>query len=40
MIPLLSLMCGADERTRTAGLLITSELLYHLSYIGADFNFS
>ncbi len=25
---------GADERTRTADLLITSELLYQLSYIG------
>ena len=26
---------GADERTRTADLFITSELLYQLSYIGA-----
>ena len=29
--------CGkkrADERTRTADLLITSELLYQLSYVG------
>ena len=26
---------GADERTRTADLLITSELLYQLSYVGA-----
>ena len=27
--------CGrADERTRTADLLITSELLYLLSYVG------
>lgn len=25
---------GANERTRTAGLRITSALLYHLSYIG------
>ena len=25
---------GADERTRTADLLITSELLYQLSYVG------
>ena len=25
---------GADERIRTAGLLITNELLYQLSYIG------
>ena len=25
---------GANERTRTADLLITSELLYQLSYIG------
>ena len=25
---------GADERTRTADLLITSELLYLLSYVG------
>ncbi len=25
---------GADERTPTADLLITSELLYHLSYVG------
>ncbi len=24
----------ANERTRTADLLITSELLYHLSYVG------
>jgi hypothetical protein len=24
----------ADERTRTADLLITSELLYQLSYVG------
>ena len=28
---------GADERTRTADLLITSELLYLLSYVGAVF---
>ncbi len=27
-------MKGADERTRTADLLITSELLYLLSYVG------
>lgn len=27
---------GANERTRTADLLITSELLYQLSYIGAN----
>lgn|GEM_PF-1792542 len=27
---------GANERTRTADLLITSELLYQLSYIGKD----
>ena len=27
-------LSGANVRTRTAGLLITSELLYHLSYIG------
>ena len=27
-------VCGADERTRTADLLITSELLYQLSYVG------
>ncbi len=26
----------ANERTRTAGLLITSELLYHLSYVGNE----
>ena len=25
---------GADERNRTADLLITNQLLYHLSYIG------
>ncbi len=25
---------GADERNRTADLLITSELLYQLSYVG------
>lgn len=25
---------GADERSRTADLLITSELLYQLSYVG------
>ncbi len=25
---------GADERTRTAGLLITNQLLYQLSYVG------
>ena len=25
---------GANARTRTAGLLITSELLYQLSYVG------
>ena len=25
---------GADERTRTADLLITSALLYQLSYVG------
>ena len=25
---------GADERTRTVDLLITSELLYQLSYVG------
>ncbi len=25
---------GADERIRTAGLLITNQLLYQLSYIG------
>ena len=28
---------GADERIRTADLLITSELLYLLSYVGAVF---
>jgi hypothetical protein len=27
-------MLGADERTRTAGLLITNQLLYQLSYVG------
>jgi hypothetical protein len=27
---------GANERTRTADLLITSELLYQLSYIGTN----
>ena len=27
-------MVGANERIRTADLLITSELLYQLSYIG------
>ena len=27
---------GADERTRTADLLITSELLYQLSYVGLN----
>ena len=26
---------GADERTRTADLLITNQLLYQLSYVGA-----
>ena len=26
---------GADERSRTADLLITNQLLYQLSYIGA-----
>ncbi len=25
---------GADERSRTAGLLITNQLLYQLSYVG------
>ena len=25
---------GADERTRTADLLITNQLLYQLSYVG------
>ena len=25
---------GADERIRTAGLLITNQLLYRLSYVG------
>ncbi len=25
---------GADERIRTAGLLITNQLLYQLSYVG------
>ncbi len=28
-------LAGADERTRTADLLITSELLYQLSYVGS-----
>ena len=27
---------GANERNRTADLLITSELLYQLSYIGTE----
>ena len=27
---------GANERTRTADLFITSELLYQLSYIGTN----
>ena len=27
---------GADERSRTSDLLITNQLLYQLSYIGAD----
>jgi hypothetical protein len=26
---------GANERSRTADLIITSELLYQLSYVGA-----
>ena len=30
----LSRIVRADERTRTADLLITSELLYQLSYVG------
>ena len=25
---------GADDGTRTRGLLITNQLLYHLSYVG------
>ena len=27
---------GADERTRTADLLITNQLLYQLSYVGLE----
>jgi hypothetical protein len=27
---------GADDQTRTGDLLITSELLYLLSYVGGD----
>ena len=30
----LAVISGADERNRTLDLLITSELLYQLSYIG------
>ena len=29
------LVSGANERIRTADLLITSELLYQLSYVGS-----
>ncbi len=28
------ILLGADERSRTADLLITNQLLYQLSYIG------
>ncbi len=31
-----ALISGADERIRTADLLITNQLLYRLSYIGFD----
>ena len=31
---------GADERTRTADLLITNQLLYQLSYVGMRRGFS
>ncbi len=30
-------LSGADERSRTADLLITSEMLYQLSYIGLSY---
>jgi hypothetical protein len=33
-----ALISGADERIRTADLLITNQLLYHLSYIGIRFS--
>ncbi len=33
-IKLKTLMTGAGEQTRTADLLITNQLLYHLSYAG------
>ena len=29
------MLTGADERTRTADLLITNQLLYQLSYVGS-----
>ena len=29
-------MYGADERIRTADLLITNQLLYQLSYVGVE----
>ena len=34
-MPLTSSIAGADEETRTPDLLITSELLYLLSYVGS-----
>ena len=37
--PIYCLMCiGAGERTRTADLLITNQLLYQLSYAGQSKN--
>ena len=33
-LPELQKKNGADERTRTADLLITNQLLYQLSYVG------
>ena len=39
--PIYCLMCiGAGERTRTADLLITNQLLYQLSYAGKIKRFS
>jgi hypothetical protein len=34
MILASNLMCGAEERSRTADTRIFSPLLYHLSYLG------
>ena len=36
---MLWLDCGAPTRTRTADLLITNQLLYQLSYRGAERRF-